>query len=234
MLRMSQPKPSVFVPALFSVVGVLLGVLAVAHFITNIPFAKFTADPAATFGYNPLYGYISNIGILLWCSCVSVCFLSAGLLRVYKEEGQMFRFLICFGILTAVLMLDDLFMFHESLGPSYLNISEKWVLLSYGMYTAFCLYHFRRTIMLNDVRYLILAVAAFGVSVLVDQISSRFYFPGEYFVEDGLKLTGIASWLAYFVTLSFSKMTSVMAVKQAYRTMKWKENRHSHFVYSVN
>jgi len=102
MYKMSEPQRSVklFIAGLFAVVGVLLAVLLAVHCLTKIPFMKFTADPATVFGYNPLFGYISNLGIILWAACVGVCFLSAGILNAHKGEGQSVRFLLAFGGLT--------------------------------------------------------------------------------------------------------------------------------------
>ncbi len=233
MYKIPEPRQPVtmFIAGLFSVVGLLLAVLLVAHCVTNIPFEKFTADPATVFGYNPLFGYISNLGVILWAACVGVCLLSAGIINVNKRERHTVHFLIAFGALTAVLMLDDLFMFHESLAPNYLNISEKWVILAYGIYAAACFYHFRKVILINDMRYLILAITALGASVLVDQIATKFYFPGEYFVEDGLKFIGIASWLAYFATFSFDKVIwMVTAVNQVYRARNRRQQRQNNYV----
>jgi len=236
MYKMSEPQRSVklFIAGLFAVVGVLLAVLLAVHCLTKIPFMKFTADPATVFGYNPLFGYISNLGIILWAACVGVCFLSAGILNAHKGEGQSVRFLLAFGGLTVILMLDDLFMFHESLAPNYLNISEKWVILAYGVYTMFCFYHFRRLILNNDFRFLIFAMAALGSSVVVDQISSRFYFPGEYFVEDGLKFIGIAAWLSYFVEFSSDKITAMFTDMNRIFKREGSARRERHLVYSQN
>jgi hypothetical protein len=212
MYKMSQPQQPilVFIPVLYSFVGLLLIALVLVHCITGIPFAQFTADPAATFNYNSLFGCISNIGILLWCAAASVCFLSAAILNVRRDQGEMVKFLVCFGALTAVLMFDDLFMFHESIAPWYLHVPEKAVLILYGLYALYAFSHFRKIVLTNDIRFLVLAACAFGSSVLIDQISEIYYIPGEYLFEDGAKFVGIASWLAYFVDLSFHKVMVVM------------------------
>ena len=212
MYKMSHPQQPilVFIPVLYSFVGLLLMALVLVHCMTGIPFAQFTADPAATFNYNSMFGYISNVGVLLWCATASVCFLSAAILNVRRDQGEMVKFLVCFGALTAVLMFDDLFMFHESIAPEYLHVPEKAVLIVYGLYALYSFSHFRKIVLTNDIRFLVLAACAFGFSVLIDQVSDRFYLPGEYLFEDGAKFIGIASWLAYFVNLSFHKVMAVV------------------------
>lgn len=216
MYKMSTPERPIrfFIPICYSSVTALLLALIPIHFLSKIPFSMFTADPAASMDYNPLYGCVSNIGILLWCATATVCFLSAGILNIRKDQAEIIRFLICFGALTAVLMFDDLFMFHESIAPSSLHIPEKVNLLMYGAFALYSFVRFHRVILSNDFRYLVVAVCAFGFSVMVDQLSEKIYFPGEYLVEDGAKFIGIASWLVYFVDFSFNKVMSVLAVSQ--------------------
>lgn len=212
MYKLADPQHSLktAIIVLYSSVGLLLLLLLGIHHFTKIPFANFTADPAATFNYSPIYGYISNLGILLWCSCASVCFLSAAILNIRKDQRNNVLFLLNFGIVTTLLMLDDLFMFHESIAPWYLNIPEKAVLAFYGMYAAGCFYHFRKIVLESDLRFLAVAVVTFGMSVFIDQVSERYYITGEYLFEDGLKFIGIASWLAYFLQYSFSQLAAVI------------------------
>ncbi|MBL8012397.1 MAG: hypothetical protein JNN05_00980 [Candidatus Omnitrophica bacterium] len=194
--------------ALYSFVAFLLVMAVAIHHFTKIPFATFTADPAATFNYSPIYGYVSNIGILLWCSCASICFFSAAVLNIRRDQRSKVLFFLNFGILTTLLMFDDLFMFHESIAPWYLNVPEKSVLACYGLYALGCFYHFRKTVLVSDVKLLAIAAVAFGLSIVIDQISERHYIPGEYLFEDGFKFIGIASWLAYFMQYSFSQISA--------------------------
>lgn len=230
MYKIAEPhRPvNIFIGMLFSMVTGLLLILVVVHQLTKIPFANFTADPAATFNFNPFFGYVSNLGIIFWGMCVSVCFLSAAILNARRDQAKNAAFLMSFGALTAVLMLDDLFMIHESLGPNYLNISEKWFLIAYGLYASGCFYHFRAIIFNNSKKLLILAMAAFGSSIMIDQVSSNFYMSGEYLFEDGLKLIGISSWLCYFLDFSFRKIVLIHSMvfepksrEQMFKEVRW-------------
>lgn len=216
MYKISTPERPIriFIVSFYALVGVLLAALVMVHQITGIPFRMFTADPAASFNYNSFYGYISNIGILFWCSTMSVCFLSATVLNIRKDQRQIIQFLVSFGSLTAVLMIDDLFMFHESIAPWYLHIPEKAMLVLYGLFALYCLVRFMPVILSHDLRFLILSFAAFGVSIVIDQVSEKIYIPGEYLFEDGAKFFGIASWFIYFVNFSFSKIMTVLAQSQ--------------------
>ncbi len=216
MYKMSIPERPIriFIPVLYSFVFVLLAALVVVHHFTRIPFRMFTADPAASMSYHSLYGYISNIGILFWCAAATVCLLSAAILHLRKDQLENVRFLGWFGALTTLLMFDDLFMFHESIGPWYLNMPEKAMLVFYGVFALYCLARFRHVILSNDVRYLVISFVSFGASVFMDQLSEKIYFPGEYLFEDGAKFIGIASWLVYFLNFSYNKIMAVMAQSQ--------------------
>jgi len=227
-----QQPVQIVIRALYAIVLLLLVLLVGIHQMTNISFASFTADPATVFGYNPLYGYISNLGVILWGACMSVCLFSALILNSRRDQSKMIAFFISFGALTAVLMLDDLFMFHEKLAPEYLNISEKWVLLTYALYAAGSIYHFRDILFTHDMKFFIISFAAFASSVLLDQIATRYYFPGEFLFEDGLKFIGIASWLTYFLNMAsthiMALMTSNMALQEPSRRKKLLLERFSH------
>lgn len=216
MYKMSIPERPIrfFIPVLYSFVFVLLAILVVVHHFTKIPFRMFTADPAASMSYHSFYGYISNVGILFWCAAATICFLSAAILHLRKDQLETVRFLGSFGALTTLLMFDDLFMFHESIGPWYFNLPEKATLVFYGVFAMYCLARFRQVILSNDVRFLLLAFVGFGASVGIDQISEKIYIPGEYLFEDGAKFIGIASWLVYFLNFSFNKIMAVMAQSQ--------------------
>ena len=220
----------VFIPVLYAFVGLLLFVMICVHYLAKVPYDFFTRDPAQIFGYNQFCGYISNIGFLLWCATASVCFLTAAILNVRRDQREVVKFLVCFGALTAVLMFDDMYMFHESIAPSLLHIPEKVVYLFYGVYSLFCFVRFQRIILTYNVLYLVLAIGAFGSSVVFDQLSDKYNIPAEYLLEDGAKFIGIASWLAYFVDLSFNKTMSLMGAFQLdtvrgklYRNVREKE-----------
>lgn len=119
----------------------------------------------------------------------------------------MSQFFLASGLLTALLTLDDVFLFHEPDGflPTVMHIPEKGVYLIYLCLTAGYLVKFRR-IILQDTNYSILMIAlmAFFLSMGLDKvpesllpISTR----GIALIEDGMKLVGIVSWFSYFLNI---------------------------------
>lgn len=84
---------------------VVVGLVKVFY---KINICAMTQYPTAIAGIHPLSGFISRLGVLLWCAAASICFFAAWTLRNSKQ-GDTFRFLLFFALLTAYLMFDDLF-----------------------------------------------------------------------------------------------------------------------------
>lgn len=182
----------------------LIGLVFFVGTRMNIPFNKITGDPALTFGENPLTGFLSNIGVLFWCATVAILAFSSVLAGKMNHKKEML-FLLSSGVITAILMLDDLFMVHD-----YLFYSIGWN--QYVMYTIYLvlfilyfLYYFK---FLRKLPFRFLLIAAFfflGSSVGMDIIFETTNM--EYFVEDSFKFTGIVSWFLFYVlnSLAFVK-----------------------------
>lgn len=119
------------------------------------------------------------------------------------------------GCLTTTLLLDDLFLLHEFVLPTYLKIPEKVVYLIYVILVFVYLIKFRRIIQNTEFIVLLLAFAFFGFSVSID--SSLISIPKSwienkdiYFLEDSSKFLGIISWFTYFTR------TCLLQMKQAW------------------
>ena len=88
--------------------------------------------------WNSFCGILWQPGIFLFCRfclparwhalvrSMTVCLFSLLILR--RQNGDLAaskRFLLQAGILTGVLLIDDIFLFHEEVAPSYLHIGEN-------------------------------------------------------------------------------------------------------------
>jgi len=115
-------------------------------------------------------------------------------------------FVLYAGLTSAVLMFDDLFMFHEYL-PNYLPINEKIIFSLYGLVIIIFLIRFRKTI-LNKTNYflLFLTFIFYALSIITDvlQDDKAAY---HYTLEDGFKLLGTVSWFIYFAGTSLKSIT---------------------------
>lgn len=178
---------------------------------TGVSIKSFMNDPSAIARINPFLGAVSNIGILFWCAAASICFFSFVLLRNSSIRNSLQNFLFASGFITTILLLDDLFLFHEenwnsreTLFPNMYFLSEKVIYISYLLIILFYLVKFRRIILKTDFVLLLLAFLFFGISMSIDffDISLLNYA----IVEDGCKLFGIVSWFGYFSVLCFKEI----------------------------
>jgi hypothetical protein len=192
-------KKNIVVFLVYIITTLILGTVFFLSKKYNIPFEKFTGDPALINKSNPFIGIISNVGALIWCTTASICLFSSSLLYFYNKKENS-KFMLFSGVFTTILLLDDFFMIHDSavymIYPN--DISQIILLLSYAIFAIWYIYNFYKIIIKED--YIILGTAFFflGLSVGIDLFfeSSKL----EYFIEDSFKFIGIISWMLFFVT----------------------------------
>ena len=178
----------IYVPVLF--------ILLIIGLQDQIPASHLMRDPLALAKAPFYFGAISNIGVLFWCSTAAIGFFSLAILKQFSKTREFQQFLLLSSCLTSLLLLDDLFLFHESFFPNYLKIPENRVLGGYAVLFLLYLVKSIKTILKTEFTLLILACVFFGLSIVVDEIR----LGGAYVIlEDGFKLLGIVSWMTYFV-----------------------------------
>lgn len=172
----------------------LLFVTVISARALHIPVASLTRDMAALAHVHPLIGVVSNVGILLWCATAAICLFSRDLLLRQGRPVEA-RFLLWAGVLTVVLLLDDLFMIHEYLAPVHFHVNEKAILACHACGAAAYVLSHRRLILAENYQLLGAAIVLFAASVLVDVSDAHGWLSN--LAEDGFKILGIASWLGY-------------------------------------
>jgi hypothetical protein len=199
-----------FLSAIYAFPLVTLFAVVMARLLLGIPVYIFMRDPSAITSTSPLVGAVSNIGILLWCAAGTICLFSAGVLRWRGGASRHGRFLLWAGLLTLLLMADDLFLIHEKM--RYVGVSQKLVVAVYGLLLLGGLAAFRRLVV-DDTEYLLLllAVGFLGLSAAIDVFQpyvESVLGGGRILLEDGCKLLGITGWLGYFLKCSFDLVTA--------------------------
>jgi hypothetical protein len=129
----------------------------------------FLRDIVAT-GHLPFFaGFVSQLGGMLWCATLTVCLFTWVILG--RREGDLAssrRFLLQAGMLTGLLLLDDIFLFHEEIAPDYLHTGEKYVEAMYLLLgVAFVLWN-RKVILSSEYLLLALALGMLGASIFLD------------------------------------------------------------------
>lgn len=198
-----------FLAIVFLLALLALSAAIIASATMGTPIGNLLSDPASILNVSPFTGAISNVGVLLWCATVSVCLFTWSVLRQRPGATQFSRFIFWSGLISLLLLVDDLFLLHEWVYPRHLGVTEQMTFSAYLVLISGWLLLFRKTIL--DTEYLVLLIA-FGFFVLslfvdtYDQIDSLIVNWRQLY-EDGFKLLGIAGWCAYFFRCCFVEMS---------------------------
>lgn len=171
---------------------------------------RLTAD-VPTVPNPTLYdGLVSNLGMVAWTAGTFVALFTAALLRDRPAFSGMRRFLTYGGLLTGALLLDDLFMGHDSLLPDYLNIPELAGLAVIGAAVLGFLWVFRAVLPATPWLFLALAVLGLGLMTAFDVVEKEVTIPAHHVWEEGSKFIGIMMWSAYFVATSAEELRRLL------------------------
>ncbi len=168
--------------------------LAVAHRQRTIPLETLVLDPAAHGGLPWYTGLISNLGILGWTTAT----VGAGLGAMAATHGARpgaATFLRTGALLSALLLLDDLFQLHSVIPRTVPVQKVGW----YGLYLTLGLAWLAASqVEIRRTRWPLLAAAcgALSTSVAVDLVGDG--GRTALLAEDGAKFLGILAWAHYF------------------------------------
>jgi len=168
------------------------------RFMYKIPMAELTRDPVQLLHGRPYTGMLSNLGIIIWSATAGICLFVVILSLPYQDRKRERRFFLLAFLLTLVLLLDDLFLFHDVILPEDLKISENYLYAVYGILSLVFIFFFRNDILQTPYLLLIAAVIFFGFSIGVDTIVKFLNLEHGFLLEDGSKFLGIISWGTYF------------------------------------
>jgi hypothetical protein len=186
-------------PILVMVYALTTAILSFVIFLGiehHIELDHFTQDPASIMN-TPFYlGFFSYMGILFWCAAAAICFFTRLLLPATVANHRIKLFLLYSGLVTSLLMFDDLFLLHEEVLPKYFFISKNVVYLIYVNIILIYLYLFRAELINSEFIFLVIAAGLIAVSQFVDSIPMP--IPEDSFLEDAVKLFGIVTWFTYY------------------------------------
>lgn len=182
------------------------GVIIAAWLQPWVPVAELLRDPLAVAQLSERccrshFGFISNLGVLVWWASAAVCLFAALVLVGQVGRLEDCRFMAAAGVLTGFLTIDDLFLLHDHVLPNR-GVPEK---LTYGTYAAACLgflARFRRSILRQDVVCFVAAGALLAASMLVD-LALPLETDWRIIIEDGAKFVGISLWSTFFITAAW-------------------------------
>ncbi len=190
--------------AVLAVSAALIAIVSIAvNLLLDAPLDVLVRDPMATAGGHPLTGALSHVGVLTWWAAAVVCVFAGFLVRRWGGGSEAAWFLLWAGAISALLALDDLFMFHDDLLWRHTPVPQRAAIAVIVLVVVVFVWRFRRVIAQSEWSLLAVAGALFALSIGVDFVSDRMATAPEVtFVEDWLKLVGILAWATYLISLA--------------------------------
>ena len=190
--------------------GVVAGLAALAH-AAGVPFAHVSRDPATALGGPFVTGYLSYLGACLWCAAGAVALFSAVLARGGRDHVGA-AFFLATGLLSGLMLADDLFMVHDGLVTQLLGGDvERWNLVLYALLAGAYLLAFAPLVRRTCLPLLAAAGCAFAGSVLVDAALIPVAESRRHLTEDGCKFLGIANWAAWVTSACLQRLRATAA-----------------------
>ncbi|MGB3532229.1 MAG: hypothetical protein WBA13_01790 [Microcoleaceae cyanobacterium] len=180
---------------IFIATAVLVGIVFVVHFQTGAAISQLTRDPVIVFKESAYIGFLSQVGIFFWAGASVICLYTTYILANGIGNLKLEKFFLGAGLLSLLLGLDDVFMLHETFS-AYANISEKKIFAGYLALLLLWVFKFYSIIFRTEYLLLGIALAFFGLSIIIDIAVPD--IPNIILLEDGAKLIGILTWMAYF------------------------------------
>ncbi len=194
---------------------ILLIVLGGIAGLTDIQIGDFFEDPSQVIGFDSYIGLVNNLGIVIWAAAVAVCIFSFVALLRSSRDKDLPRFFLFSGLLTLILLLDDLFLIHEWIAGFSTEFIVPVVFLVLFIILVF---RFRKVILETEYFFMILAIVLFGISFILDfsQSTDVTIVPGgaRTILEDGCKFLGIISWLTYFARAGLAELRSPIDINR--------------------
>jgi hypothetical protein len=197
----------------FVVLGALLTVVAVTAVtavfwlfaeVQDVSFGDLSRDPSAVLGGQYYVGYFSNFTIFVWTGGAAAALFSAAVLFLARRRAAA-RFLLVGGLITVAMVVDDLFLVHETVGYR-LGDREEIFFVAYGIAAvAFAWLHRRR--LGAGCLLLLAAFGCWGASAGLDIVLS---IEAPFIVEDGLKFLGVGLWSLMIVRASLVELDAAI------------------------
>jgi hypothetical protein len=186
-LRPLRPLVGVWLVAV-----VLLGVVVAQQ---RVPQRALLLDPVATADLPWYTGLVSNVGVLTWCVAATAAAMTALATQVAGRAGAT-RLFAGGAVVSVVLLLDDLLLFHSSL-PDVLPFPKVGFMLGLGALVVAWVTLNRAEVLRTRYHLLVAAGVALAASVAIDSLRDPSVV--ALVAEDGAKLLGILAWATYFV-----------------------------------
>lgn len=174
--------------------------------LTRDPWAEFVdAAPEIVIAQVPVYvGFLSHLNVMIWVASAAISGAAALYVRQIQHQRKSLGFLLYFSALSLIIALDDLYMFHEHIGPMYFGVPEKVIYLTYALALFGYVVYFFQEIRQNRGVFLGVSLMFLAASVAFDILLPHASF--QVLIEDAFKIFGGFWWLLYAIHSSTAVM----------------------------
>lgn len=195
--------PAVHVSLLLHAIGFLfIAFIAIASAFGWSDLYRWTADPVKLTTTQPYDGLLSNLGVVAWASAAAICLFTA-LTWWNTADRQLSQLVLGGGVVTSVLLCDDLFMGHDELFPRLFGVTELVATIVLALVPLGYLWFFRRVIHRASWALLAIGVIYLAIMTGIDAVEHRMALPGHHLWEEGSKFLGLLHWCGYLIQLSW-------------------------------
>ncbi len=177
--------------------AILMAAAVVVSERSGFVVSSLVRDPASILDVSPFTGMFSSLGVLMWGAAATLSYMGWAILRRQPGQSRQAGLFLWGALLTSLLCLDDLFLFHEEVFWELLRIGEKQFYLLYILLGAFGVIYYRKELARSEYLYLLAAVGLLALSTGIDALRDP-VAPWEHLLEEGPKWLGICAWLLFW------------------------------------
>ena len=139
---------------------------------------------------------VSSLGIVLGSVAAGICFVGAAMQRSMRS----WAFFILGGVLSTILLLDDVFVIHSAAVAPMLGVAASVTYAIYAALAGMYVLAFRRRILSGAVVPLAGALGLLATAMMLDML-----LPTEPMLADSIRLLGIGCWGTYFAVTGLAQ-----------------------------
>lgn len=191
-------------------IALLALVMALVELL-GMPLYALMSDPAAVNGTSAAVGFLSNLGVVIFAGSAAVALFAAFVhhrTRSHPEHAGLFA---AVGILTLVIMLDDLYMVHDRILSGRFGIGTDATAPVYALAAALIGWRWRALLHGSGLPLAVSALLWLSISVGID--SHIIPAPSTSLIyEDGAKFVGMVGWSAWIGYAAADSLTGVRPI----------------------
>lgn len=177
-------------------VGLVTAAFVLLSIMSGHPFGYFSKEPAETLRVPRIIGWQAYTIWWIEASGAAVALFSAWLVRHYRGPGAESAFLLGAGIFSCLLLMDDMYQFHDYVFVRFFALDERIVYAVYAALAVGLAWKWGRHVARQDSLLVLLAAIALAVSISVDQLVDKNWV-WFHTVEDGAKMLGLSLWVVF-------------------------------------